>query len=253
MNFIWIWHAKTLKKSMIIAIAAFFTAGILYVETPELAVFSTGDKPVAIYKAETEEKKVALTFNISWGEEKAVPILDTLKEHNISETTFFVSAAWAERHPEIIERILEDGHEIGNHGFRHEHYTSWEEDKIKSDIQTAHRIIEEVTQEAPKYLRPPNGSFDERVLKIAETLNYDVIHWSINSEDWQNPGVEKIVENVTSNTASGDIILLHASDSAKQTNEALPEIIKTLENDGFQFATVSQLISGAEAEAEEIK
>ncbi|MCD8509843.1 MAG: polysaccharide deacetylase family sporulation protein PdaB [Bacillus sp. (in: Bacteria)] len=252
MNFIWVWNAKTLKRYMIIAIAAFFTAGIFYVERPQVPVFTSDDKPVAIYKVESEEKKVALTFNISWGEERAIPILDTLKEHNISDATFFVSASWAERHPEVVERIIEDGHELGSHGYRHEHYTKWEEEKIKKDIETAHRIIQEVSQEVPKYLRPPNGSFDERVLRVAEHLNYDIIHWSVNSEDWLNPGVEQIVENVVSNVSNGDIVLMHASDSAKQTNEALPTIINELKNKGFTFTSVSELISGAEVSTQEI-
>lgn len=252
MNFIWVWNVKTIKRYMIIAIAAFFTAGILYVETPQIPVFSTGDKPVAIYKAETKENMVALTFNISWGEERALPILDTLKENDI-QATFFISAAWAERHPEVAERIIKDGHEVGSHGFKHEHYTSWENDQIKKDIQTAHRIIQEVTQEVPKYLRPPNGTFDERVLEVAEGLNYDLIHWSIDSNDWLNPGVDRIVENVTGNVGNGDIILLHASDSAKQTNEALPAIIKKIKERDLEFSTVSQLLSGANVEAEEIK
>src|SRR5690554_5757426 len=123
MNFIWVWNAKKLKKFMIIAIAAFFTAGILYVDRTQIPVFTAKDTPVAIYKVESEEKQVALTFNISWGEKRAIPILDILKEHNIDNATFFVSAGWAERHPEIVERIVEDGHEIGSHGFQHKHYT----------------------------------------------------------------------------------------------------------------------------------
>ncbi|MDQ0256045.1 polysaccharide deacetylase family sporulation protein PdaB [Evansella vedderi] len=251
MNFIWVWNAKTLKRYMIIAVAAFFTAGILYVESPQVAVFTSDDKPVAIYKVESQEKQVALTFNISWGEERAIPILDTLKEHDLT-ATFFVSASWAERHPEVVERILEDGHELGSHGYQHEHYTKWDEEKIQKDIQTAHRIIQEVSQEVPKYLRPPNGSFDERVLTVAENLNYDVIHWSINSEDWQNPGVDQIVENVTTNVTNGDIVLLHASDSAKQTKEALPIIIDQLKGQGFKFSTISDLLSGADVATQEI-
>ncbi|SDZ37533.1 polysaccharide deacetylase family sporulation protein PdaB [Evansella caseinilytica] len=252
MNFIWVWNARTLKRYMIIVIAAFFTAGILYVERSQIPVFSNNDTPAAIYKVDAEDQRVALTFNISWGEERAEPILDILKENDIP-ATFFVSAAWAERHPDIVERIIEDGHELGSHGYRHDHYTKWEEDKIKKDIQTAHRILQEVSQEAPTYLRPPNGSFDDRVLQIAEKENYDVIHWSVNSEDWLNPGVEKIVQNVTSQLTNGDIILFHASDSAKQTHEALPVIISQLKNDGYKFDTISQLISGAEVVTKEIK
>ncbi|MBU9720179.1 MULTISPECIES: polysaccharide deacetylase family sporulation protein PdaB [Bacillaceae] len=252
MNFIWVWNAKSLKRYMIIAIAGLFTAGILWTGQSQVPVFTTNDEPVAIYKVEAEEKRLALTFNISWGEERAIPILDTLKEHDL-EATFFVSAAWAERHPEVVERMVEDGHELGSHGFKHDHYTSWDDDEIKKDIQTAHRIIQEITNESSTYLRPPNGSFDDRVLKIAEGLNYDVIHWSVDSNDWQNPGVEKIVDNVTANVTNGDIILMHASDSAKQTNEALPIIIDKLKGQGFHFSNVSDLISGAEVSTQEVQ
>ncbi|MDG5788073.1 polysaccharide deacetylase family sporulation protein PdaB [Evansella sp. AB-P1] len=251
MNFIWVWNAKTIKRYMIIAIAAFFTAGILFVERSQIPVFSTDEEPFAIYKVDAEDKEIALTFNISWGEERATPILDTLKELDIAGT-FFVSAEWAERHPEIVERILEDGHELGNHGYEHDHYTKWDDEKIKSDIQKSNRIITEVSNETPKYLRPPNGTFDERVLNIAADLNYDVIHWSINSEDWKNPGVDTIVENVISEVTNGDIVLMHASDSAKQTNEALPEIIDQLKSSGFNFNTISELLSGAEISSKEV-
>ncbi|UCZ53413.1 polysaccharide deacetylase family sporulation protein PdaB [Bacillus shivajii] len=252
MNFIWVWNAKTLKRYMIIAIAAFFTAGIFYVERSQIPVFSTDDKAVAIYKVEAEDKETSLTFNVSWGEERTIPILDTLKEHEVT-ATFFVSAAWAERHPEVVERMAEDGHEIGSHGYRHEHYTRWEEDQIKKDIQTAHRIVQEITNEAPKFLRPPNGSFDQRVLNVAENLNYDVIHWSIDTQDWTNPGVDNIVDTVVSNISNGDIVLFHASDSAKQTNEALPTILDALKGKGYEFPTISELISGSEISTEEVR
>ncbi len=237
---------------MIIVLAAFFTAGILYVERTQIPVFSTDERPVAIYKVDTEDKDLALTFNISWGEERAIPILDTLKENDISNAAFFISASWAERHPEVVERILEDGHEIGSHGFRHDHYTKWEDENIKKDILTAHEIIRKVSDTTPHFLRPPNGNFDDRVLKIAENLDYDVIHWSINSNDWLNPGVDKIVDNVVSEASPGDIVLFHASDSAKQTAEALPEIISQLSSDGFNFVSLSELMSGSETESQEI-
>ncbi|MBM7096693.1 polysaccharide deacetylase family sporulation protein PdaB [Bacillus sp. H-16] len=252
MNFFWIWNAKRIKRYSVIILAALFTAGILYVERTQIPVFSTGEKPVAIYKVETEDKDIALTFNISWGEERAIPILDTLKENSVSNATFFISAAWAERHPEVVERILEDGHEIGSHGFRHDHYTQWEDENIKKDILTAHEIIKKVSDTTPQFLRPPNGNFDDRVLTIADKLDYDVIHWSIDSHDWLNPGVDQIVENVVGKAAPGDIVLMHASDSAKQTAEALPEIIDQLSNGGFNFVSLSELMTGSETTTQEV-
>ena len=253
MNFFWVLNGKKLKRFLIIAIAAFFTAGIFYVDRALIPAISSGDTPVAIYKVESEEKQLALTFDISWGEERALPILDILKEQSIGKATFFVSANWAERHPEVVERIVEDGHELGSHGLQHKHYTEWDDEQIRKDVQNAHRILQDVSGKVPKYLRPPNGSFNKRVIKTIQALNYEVIHWSVNSNDWKNPGVEKIVQNVISNISNGDIILMHASDSAKQTEEALPIIIKELKDKGYSFRSISELLSGEKINSHEVK
>lgn len=253
MNFIWIWNGKKIKQYMIVIVAAFFTAGIIYVERSQVTVFSPSTEASAIYKAETSDKKIALTFNISWGEEKAIPILDILKEKGISNATFFLSASWAERHPDIVERIVKDGHEIGNHGYRYENYPQWEDDKIRKDIQRAHNTLYELTNKPTKLLRPPNGNFDKRVLKIAETQKYMLIHWSVDSKDYTNPGVEQIISNVIDHVTGGDIILFHASDRVKQTHKALPTIIESLKKKDYEFVTVTELLTNTDAKSSEIK
>lgn len=253
MNFIWVWNGKKIKQYMIVVIAAFFTAGILYVERSQVSVFSPSAEVNAIYKAETSDKKVALTFNISWGEERAIPILDVLKDANINNATFFLSASWAERHPDIVERIVKDGHEIGNHGYRYENYPGWEDDKIRKDIRTAHHTLYELTNKSAKLLRPPNGNFDKRVLKIAEAEQYKLIHWSVDSKDYNNPGTEQIVRNVVDSVTGGDIVLFHASDRVKQTHNALPIIISELKKKNYSFVSVSELLASTDAKSEEIK
>ncbi|MCT8136488.1 polysaccharide deacetylase family sporulation protein PdaB [Anaerobacillus sp. CMMVII] len=253
MNFIWIWNGKKIKQYMIVVIAAFFTAGILYVERSQISVFLPTAEANAIYKAETKEKKIALTFNISWGEEKAIPILDVLKENGINNATFFLSASWAERHPDIVERIVKDGHEIGSHGYRYEDYPQWEDDKIRKDIQRAHQVLFELTDKAPKLLRPPNGNFDKRVLKIAEAQKYQLVHWSIDSKDYGNPGVEQVISNVLDHVTGGDIVLFHASDRVKHTEKALPTIIERLKGKGYDFVSVSELLASTETDSSEVK
>ena len=103
-----------------------------------------------------------------------------------------------------------------------------------------------------KILRAPTGHFDERTLKIAERYGYTVVHWSIDSQDWTNPGVERIAENIK-DANKGDIILLHASDSAKQTAKALPLIIEDLRGKGLKLVTVSEMIANGNAQSSEIK
>ncbi|MBM7663321.1 polysaccharide deacetylase family sporulation protein PdaB [Bacillus mesophilus] len=252
MNFFFILNGKKIKHSLIIVIAAFFTAGLLFIEGSfNEPVFSTKDGPKAIYKGEGKDKKVALTFDISWGDERAIPILDSLKTHNIKGSTFFLSASWAETHPDIVKRILEDGHEIGSMGYQWKSYTSMDEQKIKRDILQAEEVFKTLGVKEVNLLRPPSGNFDEKVLKVAENTGYTVVHWSVNSQDWTNPGTDVILKNLKEMKA-GDIILLHASDSAKQTEKAIPEIAKLLSQKGFKNYSISELISNTDAKTKEL-
>ncbi|WP_216831050.1 polysaccharide deacetylase family sporulation protein PdaB [Alkalihalobacterium elongatum] len=252
MKFFFVLNGKKIKQLSIIIVAAFFTAGILFVERNEMMVFSTSDGPQAFYKAKTDEKVMALSFNISWGDQRALPILDILKDKNV-QATFFLSGAWAERHPDIVKRIIDDGHEVGNHGYQYESYPAWDDDKIKKDIRRSGQVLTDLTGKKPVLLRPPHGQFDKRVLNIADKLDYSIAHWSVNSNDWENPGVDKIVETTVKGASKGDVILMHASDSAKQTHKALPVILDQLKGNGYKFTTVSELIASTTTKSKEIK
>ncbi|WP_456277040.1 polysaccharide deacetylase family sporulation protein PdaB [Bacillus sp. AK128] len=253
MNFFFILNGKKIKHSLIIVIAAFFTAGILYIEGSfNEPVFSSKEGPRAIYKGEGKDKKVALTFDISWGDEQALPILDSLKTHNIKGVTFFLSAAWAETHPDVVKRIIEDGHEIGSMGYQWKNYTSMDEQKIKRDILQAEEVFKTLGLKEITLLRPPSGKFNEKVLKVADNIGYTVVHWSVNSQDWTNPGTEAILKNVKEMKA-GDIVLLHASDSAQQTEKVIPEIAKLLNQKGYKNYSISELIDNTEAKTTEVK
>lgn len=252
MKFIYVIKGYRLKHYLIVFVAALFSAVLLYVEKDEVAVITSTQGPNAVDSIKTKDKKVALTFDISWGEKQAVPILDVLKKYDINKTTFFLSGSWAERHPETVERIIDDGHEVGNLGFHYEHYTTLEDEQIKKDIQLSSHVLNELTKERPALLRPPHGSFDTRVLDIIEKYNYTTVHWSVDSEDWKNPGTDEIVKNVIDNTKTGDIVLLHASDSAKQTAKALPNIIEHFQKKGYRLVTVTELIADTKTETEEI-
>lgn len=144
------------------------------------------------------------------------------------------------------------GYEIGSHGNRHIDYSKLSEAEIREQIKKAHRIITEVAGVEPELIRAPHGDINKSVLKVADELGYKVIQWDTDSKDRLNPGVDQIVQNVVQKAHKGDIILMHASDSATQTHLALPKIIDQLRNKGFEFVTVSELIEGTEAENQEI-
>jgi polysaccharide deacetylase family sporulation protein PdaB len=252
-KYMFVIRAKHLKQMLIIFTAILLAAGIAYAERDTIAVFTEATKgPQAIYKVDTKEKKIALTFDISWGETRAIPILDILKEKKVNKATFFLSSPWSQRHPEIVKRIVEDGFEIGSHGHKHADYTRLSEEEMRSQIGKAHTILKELTGKAPNLIRMPNGDIDKRVLRVAANMGYTVIQWDTDSKDWTNPGVDNIINNVLSKAHPGDIVLLHASDSCKQTHLALPTIIDRLRADGYEFVTVSELIAGSQVKSQEI-
>ncbi|WP_110926046.1 polysaccharide deacetylase family sporulation protein PdaB [Bacillus massiliglaciei] len=249
MKFFMVLNAKNMKQNALIFLTALFTAWFLFVQNILHApVFSTEDGPKAVYKG---EKNVSLTFNIGWGDEKAAPILDTLKKQNIKSATFFLSGSWAERHPDIVTSIHEEGYEIGLLGYDYKDYSSLEDPEITKDILKAQEVFKKLNIEDIELLRAPTGHFDKRLLTIGEKLGYTVVHWSIDSKDWTNPGVSQIVQNVNK-AKQGDIILLHASDSAKQTNKALPDLLEELRSKNLNFVTVSEMISNSDTRNEEI-
>lgn len=213
-------------------------------------VFSTEDGPKAVYKG---EKNIALTFNIGWGDEKAGPILETLKKENIQSATFFLSGSWAERHPDLVAQIVKEGYEIGLLGYNYKDYSDLEDQEIIRDISKAQEVFTKMNVKNIELLRAPTGHFDKRLLKISERFGLTVVHWSVDSKDWTNPGVDQIAKNVTSKAHKGDIILLHASDAAKQTNKALPILLDELRQRNLAFVTVSEMISNSSAQSEEIQ
>ncbi|HEX6593961.1 MAG TPA: polysaccharide deacetylase family sporulation protein PdaB [Bacillota bacterium] len=236
------------RQWTIIILFAFITATFIWFKKDGVFSVFSEEEPVALARGNADVPDISLTFNISWGEEKVHDILKQLQKHHV-QATFFVSGEWAERHPDILEKISEGKHEIGMLGYRYKSYLDQEIDDVRKDILYAQERFKKLGYDDLKLLRTPSGHFDEEVIELAESLGLQVIHWNVNPDDWKNPSTEKIVDRVMKETDNGDIILLHASDSAKQTADALQTILPGLTNKGFRFVTVSELINQAHAES----
>ncbi|HLR41399.1 MAG TPA: polysaccharide deacetylase family sporulation protein PdaB [Virgibacillus sp.] len=236
------------KRWMVIVLFALFTATFIWFEqNGTFSVFSK-DEPTALTKGNANETNISLTFNISWGEEKVHSILKQLEQNQV-QATFFVSGEWAERHPEILEKITEGKHELGMLGYRYKSYLDQEIEEVRKDLLHAEEIFDKLGYEDVELLRTPSGHFNKEIIELAEEMGYKVIHWNVNPHDWKNPGTQTIIDNVMSETANGDVILMHASDSAKQTAESLQKILPGLKNKGFEFVSISELINQAHAES----
>ena len=237
------------RRFVLIGIVGMLLVGFIMMQSNGGFLWGAKSEEVALTKGSEAEPNIALTFNISWGEEKVHDILDQLEQEEV-QATFFLSGEWAERHPAIVEKITEGKHEIGMLGYRYKSYLKQEIEQVRSDLHLAQEVFGKLGHENLKLLRTPSGHFNEEVLELAKTMGLEVVHWNVNPNDWDNPGTEVIVDSVMKSASNGDILLLHASDSAKQTAGALETILPGLKNKGFTFVPISELISQAQAEIE---
>ncbi|WP_080876034.1 polysaccharide deacetylase family sporulation protein PdaB [Oceanobacillus timonensis] len=238
------------RKKIILTAAIVLTAALLiWTQTPSIMAMFTKDEPAALSKGNEDVEDVAVTFNISWGEEKVESILDVLEKEDV-QATFFVSGEWAERHPDLLEEISEGTHEIGLLGYRYKSYLDQEPEQIRKDLVKAQEVMDKLGYEDIQLLRTPHGHLNEEIIELAESMQFQVVHWNVNPDDWENPGVETIIDEVMEQTENGDIILLHASDSAKQTAEALETVLPGLKNKGYGLITISEMVNQAKADTE---
>ncbi|MDX8047314.1 polysaccharide deacetylase family protein [Gracilibacillus sp. S3-1-1] len=252
MRRLYIVDMKKQKKLFIIVPIALFVALFLFLEfNYSSTVFSNKDTPRALNKGNTDYSSIALTFNISHGDEQVIPILERLQTEGV-RATFFVSGEWAERHPDILEQIAEGKHEIGMLGYQYQSYVEQETEAVRADLMKAKDTFTKLGHEDVYLLRAPNGHLNEDIIDIAENQGLKVIHWSVNPNDWENPGTDKITNHLLKNVNNGDIVLLHASDSVKQTEKALGKVIPEIKSNQT-FLTISELITQAETTQEELR
>lgn len=198
-------------------------------------------RELPIYSVETEEKKVALTFDAAWGNEQTEEILKILEEHGI-HATFFMTGGWVEKYPEDVKAILAAGHDLGNHSENHKNMSELSEEEQKLEVMKVHEKVKELTGTDMKLFRPPYGDYDDAVIRSVQECGYFPIEWSVDSLDWKDYGADNIVDTVLEHKElkNGAIILCH--NGAKYTVEALERLIDGLEKKGYQIVPVSELI-----------
>lgn len=194
-----------------------------------------------IYCVQTEEPKIALTFDAAWGNEHTKQILDILREQEV-RATFFITGGWAENYPDDVKAILADGHDLGNHSESHKNMSQLTDSEKKAELMSVHKKVQQLTGYEMFLFRPPYGDYDNAVLQTASACGYYSIEWNVDSLDWRDYGVDSIVSTVCEhkNMGNGSIILCH--NGAKYTADALERMITTLKEKGYCFVPVSELI-----------
>ena len=202
---------------------------------------SVDGRELPIYCVETDKKQIALSFDAAWGNEDTATILEILRKHNV-KVTFFMTGGWVESYPDDVKAILADGHDLGNHSENHKNMSQLSDSECEEELMAVHRKVKELTGYEMFLFRPPYGDYDNDVINVAKKCGYYPIQWDVDSLDWKDYGVDSIIQTVTQHKhlGNGSIILCH--NGAKFTAQALEELIITLQDQGYEFVPISQLI-----------
>ena len=228
--------------AVLILIAGFLTGMWIqqFVSQREVEQTVAVQKEVPIYFVETDEKKVAVSFDAAWGCERTEKILAVLKKYNV-QATFFLTNIWLEDYPEMAKKIADAGHEIAMHSVSHPHMSQISAEQVAQELDGNRQMIVDITGYQPELFRFPFGEYDNKSIDVVRSKGYYPIQWSIDSLDWvESKSKEDIVDRVTMGLHPGAIILCH--NNGVYTAEAVDEIIAYAQGEGYQFVPVGQLI-----------
>ena len=183
-----------------------------------------------------EAPKIALTFDDGPSAAWTPALLDGLKERGV-KATFFLIGENADKNPEIVKRMAEEGHLIGNHTYHHVELTKVTEKEARSELADTSAAIVRITGKEPEYMRPPFGAWQR---KLEQEIRMLPVLWTIDPLDWTTENQDEIVNKVVTEAEENDIILLH--DCYKSSVEAGLRIVDILQEEGFVFVTVDELL-----------
>lgn len=188
----------------------------------------------------SNSNKIYLTFDCGYEAGYTEKILDALAENDV-KATFFITAHYLNTAPDIVKRMIEEGHIVGNHTVNHKCLPNISDEEIKEEVMRLHNAVFEKFGYEMTYFRPPKGEFSERVIKQVKDLGYTTVMWSSAYDDWdknkqgrEEYGKKKIVENVH----NGCILLLHAT--SEDNSKILSDVIKEIKNMGYEFKNINE-------------
>ena len=199
----------------------------------------TKARSLPIYSVAREEKKIAISFDCAWGTEHTDAILKAL-DQNDDRCTFFMVEFWTEKYPEYVKKIGEAGHEIGTHSKTHPYMSKLSEAEIRAELSSSSEAITAVTGKKVDLFRPPYGDYDNLVIDTAKSMGIYSIQWDVDSLDWKDLSATDIAMRIINGVKPGSIILCH--NNGLHTAEALPLIFSTLQNRGYEFVPIGELI-----------
>ena len=201
--------------------------------------FGSRIKKLPIYCVQTEEKKVAISFDAAWGADKTEQIMDICDEFGV-KATFFLVGFWVEDYPETTKQIAERGFEIGMHSSTHPDMTNLSKDKQRLELVQNRDIIHAVTGVTPKLFRPPFGAYNDDLISICESLDITAVQWSVDSLDWKGLSSGEISSRVCSRVKNGSIVLFH--NNSDNIIDGIKMCLQFLTDNGYEVCPVGELV-----------
>ncbi len=200
---------KKTTLSILAVLLIFFTVFSINLSVVDVgAVYFTTGKKLPIYAVETEENKVAISFDAAWGADKTQEIMTICENYGV-KATFFLVGFWIEKYPEMVKEIYNRGFEIGIHSNTHPDMTKLSKSQIKEELSINMQLVEDLTGFKPKLFRPPYGYYNNSLIDVCDELGLSCIEWSVDSLDWKGLSAGEIASRVTSKASKGSIILFH--------------------------------------------
>ncbi len=212
-------------------------------QNPAPAASAPSEPQITFSSVHVDGPFVAMTFDDGPHATLTPELLNLLAAHHM-KATFFVVGENAAEYPDILRRVVREGHEIGNHSWSHPNFGKMSDEGIRSQLQRTDDAIRAAIGTRPTLMRPPYGSLSSRQKHwIHEQFGYRIILWDVDPLDWKRPGAAVIRNRIVKEARPGSIILAH--DIHPQTIEAMASTFDELQAKGFKFVTVSELITMA--------
>lgn len=197
----------------------------------------------AYFCGNSEDKKIYLTFDCGYENGYTPAILDALEKHNV-KAAFFVVGNYLETSPDLVKRMVEEGHIVGNHTYHHPDMSQISDPaSFQEEITSLEKKYQEITGlEMQKFYRPPQGKYSESNLKMAQELGYQTVFWSLAYVDWyldQQPTQEEAYAKLLPRIHPGAVVLLHST--SKINAEILDDLLTKWEQEGYTFGTLNEL------------